>query len=557
MKLLTIIALWIITPLFASAQTGPTWLRYPAISPDGKTIVFTFKGDLYTVPSEGGNATILTLHEGHDFMPVWSHDGKTIAFASERYGNFDIFTIPVTGGPAVRLTFHSAQEFPYSFTTDDKQIVFSSTRMDDASNRQYPSGYMSELYEVPVAGGRVKQRLTTPAEAICFYAGGSMMLYQDKKGGENIWRKHHTSSVARDIWQYDVKAATHKKLTTFNGEDRNPVLSADEKTMYYLSEESGSFNIHKMPVEGGSSAKLTSFKKHPVRFLTISKSGTMCFSYDGQLYTVQDGAAPKKLGINILADSRSNPEQVLRVTTGNGMAVSPSGKEVAFLFRGDVFVTSVEGGVFKRITKTPEQETKLTFSPDGKAILYCSERDGKWRIFESRVQRKDEPYFYASTVIDEKAIVDNANENTQPKYSPDGKEIAYIENRSTLKVYNLTTKQSRALLNDDQLYASGENDKYFEWSPDSKWLLFDYDVPGSSYGEVGLVSSDGKTIKNLTQSGFYDGEAKWIMGGKGMMWFSTRDGLRTAAVSGGSTTDAYAMLFTQEAYDRFRLSKEE
>lgn len=557
MRLLSFIILGVMLPTILFAQAEPNWLRYPAISPDGKTIVFTFKGDLYTVPSSGGTATMITLHEAHDFMPVWSRDGRTIAFASDRYGNFDVFTIPATGGQATRLTYHSSAEYPYAFSADDKQVIFSGARYDDAANRQYPTAYMSELYQVPVTGGRVSQMLTTPAEAIYVYAKGAMMVYQDRKGGENIWRKHHTSSVARDIWQYDLKSGTHKKLTNFNGEDRNPVLSGDEKTMYYLSEESGSFNVHKMPVAGGASTKLTSFKKHPVRFLSIAQNGTLCFSYDGHLYTMQDGASAKKLTVNIVADQRSNTEQVLRVNTGSGIAVSPNGKEVAFLYRGDVFVTSVEGGITKRITATPEQETRLSFSPDGKALLYCSERNGRWRIFESKVQRKDEPYFYASTLIDEKAIVDNAHENTQPKYSPDGKEIAYIQDRSTLNILNLSSKQTRAILNDNQLYASGENDKYFEWSPDSKWLLFDYDVPGSAYGEVGLVSADGKTIRNLTESGFYDGEGKWILGGKAMIWFSNRDGLRSAAMSGGGTADVYAMFFTQDAWDRFRLSKEE
>ena len=557
MRLLSFIILEMLVPTLLCAQAEPNWLRYPAVSPDGKTIVFTFKGDLYTVPSTGGTANMLTLHEAHDFMPVWSRDGKTIAFASDRYGNFDVFTIPATGGQATRLTYHSAAEYPYAFSADEKQVIFSGARYDDAANRQYPTAYMSELYQVSVTGGRVTQILTTPAEAIYMYAKGSMMVYQDKKGGENIWRKHHTSSVARDIWQYDMKAGTHKKLTNFNGEDRNPVLSADERTMYYLSEESGSFNVHKMPATGGASTKLTSFKKHPVRFLSIAQNGTMCFSYDGHIYTMQDGSSAKKISVNIVTDQRSNTDQVMRFTTGSGIAVSPNGKEVAFLYRGDVFVTSVEGGVTKRITATPEQETRLSFSPDGKALLYCSERNGRWRIFESKVQRKDEPYFYASTLIDEKAIVDNAHENTQPKYSPDGKEIAYIQDRSMLNILNLTSKQTRAILNDNQLYASGENDKYFEWSPDSKWLLFDYDIPGSAYGEVGLVSADGKTIRNLTESGFYDGEGKWILGGKAMIWFSNRDGLRSAAMSGGGTADVYAMFFTQDAWDRFRLSKEE
>jgi hypothetical protein len=206
----------------AEAQTPPGWLRYPAISPDGKTIVFTYKGDLYRVPASGGTAIPLTAHEAHDFMPVWSHDGRQIAFASDRYGNFDVFVIPAEGGEASRATFHSAQEYPYSFSSDDKFILFGATRMDAASNRGFPTGSQPELYRVPAGGGRVEQVLTTPAEDVKVSRNGQFLIFQDKKGGENAWRKHHTSAIARDIWVYDSKAGTDRKITTFAGEDRNP-----------------------------------------------------------------------------------------------------------------------------------------------------------------------------------------------------------------------------------------------------------------------------------------------------------------------------------------------
>lgn len=542
--------------LFSSAQT-PSWLRYPSISPDGKTIVFTYKGDLYKVAAAGGTAIPLTMHEAHDFMPVWSKDGKSIAFASDRYGNFDVFVIPAEGGEAKRITFHSAAEYPYSFTNDNKNVIFGAARMDLPANRQYPAAYMSELYSVSVNGGRVTQVFTTPAEDIRFSKDGNKIIYHDKKGQENQWRKHHTSSVTRDIYVYDFKTNTHKQITTFNGEDRSPVFNTDESAFFYLSEESGSFNVHKMNVGGGKSEKLTSFKKHPVRFLSGSNDGLLCFSYDGDLYTMRGGSAAQKVNISILADARNNKEQVYRVTSGSGMSVASNGKEIAFVYRGEVFVTSVEGGVTKRITSTPEAETSVNFAPDGKSILYCSERNGKWSIYETKMERKEEPYFYASTLLKETAVIENKNTNTQPLYSPDGKEIAFIENRNQLRIYNLASKQSRTILTGDQLFAFVENDQYYQWSPDSKWLLFDYAITGSSVGETGLVSTDGKKIINLTESGFNDYNAKWIMGGKAMLWFSNRDGLRGAAASGGSQADAYAMFFTQDAFDKFKLSKED
>jgi Tol biopolymer transport system component/C-terminal processing protease CtpA/Prc len=555
-----IISLFTLAALMAgqvNAQSNPKWLRYSNISPDGKTVVFTYKGDLYTVSSAGGNATALTMHEAHDFMPVWSKDGKTIAFASDRYGNFDVFTIPVTGGEAKRVTFHSAAEYPYDFSIDNQKIIFGSARMDLASNRQFPTGSMPELYSVGVNGGKPTQLLTTPAEEVKFSKDGSKMIYQDKKGGENTWRKHHTSSITRDIWIYDVKADKHTKLTNFNGEDRNPVFANAEKELIYLSEESGSFNVHKMPVTGGKSEKLTSFKKHPVRFLSSAADGTLCFSYDGELYTMKAGGSPQKLTVNIIADARKNDEQVMRVSSGSNIAVSPNGKEVAFLYRGDVFVSSVDGGVTKRITATPTQELGIGFSPDGKSIIYTAERNNKWSIFESTKLREDELYFYASTLIKETPLLDNANDNTQPLYSPDGKEIAFVENRNNVRIYNIATKQSRTVLGSEQIFAWTENDQYFQWSPDSKWLLFDYAVVGSAVSEVGLASVDGKKIMNITESGFNDYRPKWVMGGKAMLWQSNRDGLRGAAMSGGAQSDAYLMFFTQAAMDRFKLTKEE
>ena len=144
---------------------------------------------------------------------------------------------------------------------------------------------------------------------------------------------------------------------------------------------------------------------------------------------------------------------------------------------------------------------------------------------------------------------------TQAAYSPDGKEIAYLENRSTLKVYTLDTKASRVVLTSKDL---DEGDQNVQWSPDSKWILFDLSVPGFAPGEVGLIKADGKSAAiNLTQSGFNDSRARWIVGGKAMLWFSNRDGLKSVAQSGSAQSDAYAMFFTQDAWDRYRMTKEE
>jgi Tol biopolymer transport system component/C-terminal processing protease CtpA/Prc len=545
----------------AAAQTAPSWLRYPAISPDGKTIVFTYKGDLYRVPSGGGTAVPLTLHEAHDYMPVWSHDGKTIAFASDRFGNFDIFVMPAAGGQPRRLTFHSASELPFSFSPDDKAVLFGAARQDPAANRLFPTGSQPELYKVPVAGGRALQVLATPAEDARYSRDGRFLIYHDKKGGENEWRKHHTSAIARDIWVYDTQSARHHKITTFAGEDRSPLYTDDEKAFYYLSEESGSFNVHRMGAGGGASTQVTRFKNNPVRFLSLAADGTLCFGYDGAIYTQPStaGAAPRLVPVALASDSRANNEIVVPVSGGaREFAVSPSGKEIAVVARGGIFASSVEGGVTKRVTSSLGQESSVSFSPDANSLVYASERDGRWGIYETRRTRTEEPYFYASTVLKETPLVVNTLQNTEPAYSPDGKELAFIEDRATLKVLDLASKQTRTLLTIKELAPSADGGQYYRWSPDGKWILFDYAVPGFAPGEIGLVKADGsgKTV-NLTESGFEDRSAKWILGGQGMIWFSNRDGMRAAAMSGGAQADVYALFFTRDAYDRFRLTKEE
>jgi Tol biopolymer transport system component/C-terminal processing protease CtpA/Prc len=542
----------------APAPSDASWMRYPAISPDGQSIVFTHKGDLWRVSTAGGAATQLTQHAAHDYQAVWSPDGQRLVFASDRHGNFDLYVMPAVGGEATRLTFHSADETPFSFTADGRAVLFGAARGDAASNRQYPTGSLPELYRIPVEGGRPLQVLTTPAEDARYSRDGRLLIYHDRKGGENAWRKHHTSAIARDIWVMDVQAGTHRQVTTFAGEDRTPILTPDGAAFYYLSEESGTFNVHRRNLDGSGAQQLTRFSGIPVRFLSMANSGALAFGHDGQLYTLQPGGTPQRVSVTLRADSKANDTQVIAVNGGaQGLAVAPSGKEVAFIFRGDVFVASVEGGITKRVTNTPGAEVGVQFSPDGKALVYASERDGRWGIHESRRTRDAEPYFYASTVLREAPLVVNDRQNFQPKFSPDGAELAFIEDRNTLRVRNIASGAVRTLLDERSIFGNNPS-HHFEWSPDGKWILFDLSVPGLAPGEAGLIAADGRgQVINLTQSGFNDSRPKWILDGQAMLWFSNRDGLKAVAQTGGSQSDAYAMFFTREAWDRYRLTKEE
>lgn len=560
MKLILCLALVLSSFVFTFGQDNPLWLRYPAISPDGQTLLFEYKGDIWTVPAAGGNAVPLTLSESYEFAPVWSHDGKSIAFASDRYGNFDVFVMPATGGEAKRLTYHSTREVPSSFTADDKAVLFNAARQDAVTNVQFPTGGMVELYSVPVTGGRVSQVLTSPALDAAVSSNGDKIIFHDYKGYESDWRKHHTSAVTRDVWVYDVTSKKYTMLSTFKGENRNPVFDSNDNDFYFLSEQSGSFNVYKSSLaDPAKSVAVTKFTKNPVRFLTRAKTGTMAFSYDGELYTMKPGSEPQKVNIRIGADGRDAIEKIVPVNGGMTDAkLSPNGKEFAFVFRGEVFVSSIDGKMVKRITNTPYQERSVSFSPNGRSLVYAAEKDNNWNIYTTSLTRASEPYFCVSTVLKDEAVVATPAEEFQPAFSPDGKEIAYLENRQTLKVYNIASKQSRTVLPADKNYSYSDGDQYYAWSPDSKWFLVQFAPPQRMFTpEVGLVAADGNSpVRNLTESGYDDFQPKWVMDGKMMIWGSDREGARNQA-GDPQQGDVYGMYFTKAFYDRAKLSKEE
>ncbi|MFI5186835.1 MAG: S41 family peptidase [Chitinophagales bacterium] len=555
-----LVAFCMLLSYMAMSQNLASWLRYPAISPDGQTILFCYKGDIYKVGAGGGQAYPLTISEAYDFRPVWSHDGKWIAFASDRYGNFDVFLMPATGGEAKRLTYYSLDDIPSSFTPDDKNIIFSSIRQKPVTDVQFPDAGFSELYSVSVNGGSATQLLPVSANDATFNSSGDKIIYHDLKGYESNWRKHHTSSVTRDVWAYDLKTKKYSLLTSNPGEDRNPVFDGDDDNYYYLSEQNGgSFNVYKSSLSNPSqSVAVTNFTKNPVRFLTRSKNNTICFSYNGDIYIKPAGAAPQKISITVAQDGRSIVERNIPVMGDiTEMKLSPNGKEIAFVFRGEIFVTSVEGGVTKRITNTPWQERSVSFSSDGRSLVYAAEKDNNWNVYMTSIQRKEEPYFYASTLLKQETVVATPAEEFQPAFSPDGKEVAYLENRVTLKVINLATKQSRTILSADKNYSYADGDQYYQWSPDGKWFLVQFAVVRMFTPQVGIVASDGKSpVINITKSGYDCFAPKWMMDGKMAIYGYDRDGARVQSGS-PATYDVYGLFFTKDAYDHYRLSKED
>ena len=555
MKKLFLLALLAAT-IQLSAQ--PLWMRYNVISPQGDKIAFCYKGDIYVVNVNGGKALQITTNPSYETMPVWSPDSKQIAFASDRNGNFDVYVVSSEGGVAQRVTTNSASEAPRAFSPDGKEIYFAAQIQKSAENVQFVAGWITELYKVKVEGGRPEQVVAVPVSGMSFDKDGKSFLYYDRKGSENVWRKHHTSSVARDIVYYNANKKTHTILTTNVGEDRDPCYLPGYKEVVFLSERNnGNFNVYKAPANDLEKVEQVShFETHPVRFLSVSNDGLLCYGYMGEIYTQRIGSEPQKVNIEIVNDLE--PEQLVKqdFKGASNFELSSDGKLIAFVSRGEVFVTGVdEYATTKQITHTPQAERSPSFSKDGRTLVYASERDGYWNLYQATIERKEDFNFAYATLIDEKPLFPNDGiERSNADYSPDGKEIAFIENRNILKVYNIETKEVRQITDGTQHYGSIG----YEWSPDGKWFAVSLITHmRDPYSDVGIVKADGsKTIYNITESAYFDDDPQWVLDGNAIIYNSDRYGMRSHA-SWGSQRDVFIAFLNQEAYDKFRLSKEE
>lgn len=540
----------------ASAQ-APLWMRDVKISPDGSAVAFAYKGDIWTVPAAGGNAVRLTSLPSYEASPVWSPDGKRIAFSSDRYGNSDIFVMDAAGGPATRLTSDSASETPEAFTPDGTEVLYSAAIQAPASSAAFPSGRMAQLWAAKVDGSGVRRQvLATPAQMPAFLPDGGF-IYQDLKGFEDEWRKHHTSSVTRDLWRYDAKTGKHTNLTSRGGEDRNPSFDPATSTVYFLSErDGGTMNVYSAPLSDMSKASaVTSFKTHPVRFLSRAADGTLAFTYDGEIYTMKGGnGVPAKLAVAIAADDAPSVEKI-ELRPG-GAVPSPDGKQMAFISRGDVFVTSVEYPTTRQVTSTPQAERHISWGKDNRALYYTSERSGRKNIYRATLDREADPDFPNATSIKEEALFDDGAEYSHPMVSPDGKKLAFVKNRRNIMVMDLPSGKPRQLTA-GETYPGRDDGIVMTWSPDSRWLAMEMTPKmHDPYSDIALLNVETGKLTNITRSGYFDASPRFTQDGNALLFMTDRYGMRAHA-SWGSQTDLMIVFLNREARDRFDLSKED
>lgn len=536
-----------------TAQQKPVkWLRQNCISPDGQTIAFAWQGDIFTVSVNGGEAKQLTSHPAYESYPLWTADGQEVIFSSEREGTADLWVVSAKGGVPRRITTYNGSEKPLAVGPDGT-IYFTSYIQYDVNYSNFPN--TPQLYSVSKSGGKIKRVTSLPISNLSVNSSG-VMLYEDRKGVEDPLRKHHTSSVTRDIWKFDPSNDSYTKLSTFIGENRNPVFAPDGMKYYFLSEQSGCFNVWKSSLDGEKAEQITKFEDNPVRYLSIAGNGTMIFSQNGELYTLKDGSEPRKIEVSIAKDSYER-EKILRSAIGlRSLSPSPKGKEVAIISRGDVYVTSVDGEFTARITDTPEQERGVSFSKDGRTVYYASERNGEWGIWRSSLENKKDNYFCISNKFKEERFTKEGETCFQPAVSPDGKWVAFLRDRTEVVIKKTCGGSEKSLLKGVN-YSYVDGDQNFEWSPDSRYLLCTYMANGGwNHEDVALINIEDGSIVNLTESGYSDDNFRWALKGKAMTWQSDKAGFRSHG-SWGAEGDIYLMFFNDKEFADFKKTEKD
>jgi tricorn protease len=249
------------------SQATIRFARFPAPSPDGKQVAFSWQGDLWLAPIAGGVAQRLTVHPAYDFAPIWSPDGKKIAFTSDRHGNDDVFVLHLDTGAVQRLTYFSARDRAWGWTPDSRAVLFESRRESE------PYGADFGAYVAPLDGGTPYRLHKASGSPFALSPDGKRLAFVRRDSA--WWRKGYKGSAQGDLWLLERATNRYVRLTDTDTPDTFPLWGADGRTLYFVSERDGTANLYAMDANTRRIRQLTRFKDDGIRFPQISANGAV------------------------------------------------------------------------------------------------------------------------------------------------------------------------------------------------------------------------------------------------------------------------------------------
>jgi Tol biopolymer transport system component/C-terminal processing protease CtpA/Prc len=459
----------------------------PAISPDRSEIALVSGGDIWTVPAAGGEARLLVSHEANESRPLYSADGKRLAFVSDRTGGGDIYVLALDTGALTQVTSDDGLERLDGWSRDGQWLYFSSSSHDIAA--------MNDLYRVRPSGGTPTavsaDRYTGEFFAAPSPDGRRVAFAARGNSATQWWRKGHSHLDESELWLLHEEATPrYERLTERGAKQVWPMWTADGKSLFFVSDRSGAQNIWMLPL-GGSARQVTRFTDGRVLWPTISYDGrTIVFERDFEVWKLETGSGhANKVAITKRGLPPGPATDHLTLTSDfQDLALSPDGRKVVFVARGEIWAASSrDGGDAVRVTRSYARDGQIEWAPDSRRIVYTSERDKVPHLF-----------LYDFTTLAETQLTNAALGDLSPRFSPDGKSIAFVRDGKELRVMDLATKQERPLASGYLGQAFGRSNRGVAWSPDSRWVAFLAVSSKSSFRNVHVVPAAGGDARPVT-----------------------------------------------------------
>ena len=508
---LAALVLALATPSFAPQEARV--LRFPAVSSD--QIVFSSAGDLYTVPIAGGVARKLTsFYEGYEAFARFSPDGASIAFTGEYDGNREVYLIPSGGGVPKRLTFTPSlgrddisdrmgpNNLVMGWTHDGERIVFRS-RMAEWND------FNGQLYLAPKNGG-TPERIPLPRGGFCSFSPDDTKLAYNRVFREFRTWKRYRGGMADDVWIYDFAAKTVENVTSNPALDIIPMWSGDR--IYFLSDRDANkrLNLYAYDLASKATRQLTDFAEFDIKFPSLGPKHIV-FENGGYLYTF-DLAAEKteRVPVVIADDAVSVRGGVVRVDRRiTNFEIAPDGQRALFGARGDVFTVPAKHGNTRNLTATPGiHERSSKWSPDGRTIAFISDRSGADEIWLTDQAGGGEP---------RQLTAGGDTYKYQIRWSPDGTKILWNDKMQRLAFVDVASKAVTVA-------ATAEAGEIFQfaWSPDSRWIAYGKpEIEGLM--RVHLYSVETRKTVPVTDGWYSSGEPSFSRDGKYLFFVSDRD----------------------------------